>query len=97
MHIISQKKLRDFWLLHPDAEFDLRRWYLFAKKASWIEPADVKRVFSSASFLAHNRVVFNICGNKYRLVVKMIYESRWIYIRFAGTLQQYDRIDADTI
>jgi len=97
MHIISQKKLRDFWLLHPDAEFDLRRWYLFAKKANWAEPADLKRVFSSASFVANNRVVFNICGNKYRLVVKVIYGSRRIYIRFAGTHQQYDRIDVENI
>jgi len=97
MHIVSQKNLKDFWKLYPDAEFDLRRWYLFAKKACWLNPSEVKKVFSSASFVANNRVVFSICGNKYRLVVKMVYESRRIYIRFVGTHKQYDRIDVSSI
>jgi len=97
MHVISQKKLRDFWSLHQDAEFDLRRWYLFARKATWQSPSAIKAVFSSASFLGNNRVVFNIAGNKFRLVVKMGYESRRLYVRFLGTHQEYNRIDAETI
>lgn len=97
MHIISQKKLRDFWSLHTDSEFDLRRWYLFAKKAHRRSPAEIKAVFSSASFLSNNRVIFNISGNKFRLLVKMVYESGQIYIRFIGTHKDYDLIDPETI
>ncbi len=97
MHIISRTKLRDFWSLHLDAEFDLRRWYFFAKKAVWRQSAKVKTVFSSASFLANNRVVFNVAGNKYRLVVKMVYGPQRIYVRFIGTHQEYDRMDAANI
>ncbi|NLI79581.1 MAG: type II toxin-antitoxin system HigB family toxin [Candidatus Riflebacteria bacterium] len=97
MHVISQKKLRDFWSLRSDAGFDLRRWYLFAKKAHWRDPSDIKAVFSSASFLKNNRVIFHVSGNKYRLVVKMVYESQRAYIRFIGTHQEYDRIDPETI
>jgi mRNA interferase HigB len=97
MHIISRTKLQGFWSLHLDAEFDLRRWYLFAKKASWRKPAEVKAAFSTASFLSNYRVVFNIAGNKYRLVVKIAYSPQRVYVRFVGTHQEYDRIDAATI
>ncbi|MDD3148769.1 MAG: type II toxin-antitoxin system HigB family toxin [Candidatus Riflebacteria bacterium] len=61
---------------------------MFAKKACWLNPSDVKKLFSSASFVAKNRIVFNIFVNKYRLIVKMAFESRRIYIRFVGTHQR---------
>ena len=68
-----------------------------ARKGRWTRPSDIKAVFSSASFLANNRVVFNIAGNRFRLVVKMVYECQRIYVRFVGTHQEYDRIDAANI
>jgi len=97
MHIISQKKLREFWLKHPKAEFELRKWFLFCRKAQWKSPSDIKSVFSSASFLHNNRVVFNISGNTFRLVIKLAYQNRRIYVRFVGTHAEYDKIHADTI
>ncbi|MBF0544982.1 MAG: type II toxin-antitoxin system HigB family toxin [Candidatus Riflebacteria bacterium] len=97
MHIISQKKLRDYWHKHPETEFEIRRWYLFARKANWQTSIDVKRVFSSANFLQNNRVVFNLSGNKLRLVVKMIYEKQRIYIRFMGSHTEYDLISAESV
>ncbi len=97
MHVISQKRLRDFWLRHPRAESDLRRWYAFVRRVRWETPGDIKAVFSSASILANNRVVFNIGGNQFRLVVKMAYEAQRVYVRFVGTHAAYDDIDAANI
>jgi mRNA interferase HigB len=71
--------------------------HAFAKYASWSEPAEIKAMFSTASFLTNNRVVFNISGNKYRLVVKVEYRLKAIYIRFIGTHADYNKIDASTI
>jgi mRNA interferase HigB len=97
MRIISRKILREFWERHPEAQQVLRAWYADVKQADWKSPADIKRVYRHASFLAHNRVVFNIKGNTYRLVVTINYEFSLVYIRFVGTHQEYDRIDAATI
>jgi len=72
-------------------------WYDTAKKAEWSRPGDVKRQFRNASIIGGNRVVFNIAGNKYRLVVKFNYPYRLGYIRFIGTHRQYDQIDAEII
>ncbi|OQA11085.1 MAG: mRNA interferase HigB [bacterium ADurb.Bin374] len=97
MHIISQKKLRDFWTIQPKAELDLRKWYAFVRRCHWRNSADIKAVFATASFFRGNRVVFNIGGNNFRLVVKMVYQSFRVYVRFVGTHAEYDRIDAETI
>jgi mRNA interferase HigB len=97
MRIISRKILREFWERHPDAESFLRAWHADVKQADWKSPADIKRVYRHASFLVDNRVVFNIKGNTYRLVVMINYGFRIVYIRFVGTHQEYDRIDASTI
>lgn len=81
----------------PDAEQPLRSLYEEAKKATWQGPADIKTRYQHASLLAKNRVIFNISGNKYRLVVWIRYDKQIVFIRFVGTYAQYDRIDAQEI
>ena len=99
MRIIAQKALRDFWSRRGrgDAEQPLKSWYSFAKAANWQSPADVKTDYANASIVANNRVVFDIAGNKYRLVVEINYQSAMIFIRFVGTHREYDEIDVTTI
>ncbi len=87
MRIISRRTLREFWSkpAYRDAEQPLRAWFDEAQKAQWRRPQDVKDHYRNASFLANNRVVFNIGGNKYRLVVALRYDRGLAYIRFIGT------------
>lgn len=80
-----------------DSEQQLKAWLQEAKNAQWKTPQDIKDHYTSASFLKGNRVVFNICGNKYRLVVKVEYERAAIFTRFVGTHPEYDSIDVETI
>ena len=97
MRIIARKTLREFWESHPDAEETLRAWYHDVKHAEWKTPNDIRQVYAKASFVANNRVVFNICGNHYRLIVAVNYAFEVVYIRFIGTHRDYDQIDAATI
>jgi mRNA interferase HigB len=97
MRIISRRVLRESWIKHPDATTALQTWFHDVEQANWNSPADIKEVYRNASFVANNRVVFNIKGNHYRLVVVVIYQHGVVYIRFVGTHTQYDRIDATTI
>jgi mRNA interferase HigB len=97
MRIISRKRLREFWQKFPDAEQPLQAWFREASKADWKNPSAIKVMYGSASFVADNRVVFNIAGNKYRLVVKVNYPYRIMYIRFVGTHRQYDEIDVTKV
>ena len=97
MRIIAVGTLRDFWRKHHDAEIPLRSWYAGVSRASWHGPADVKAAYRNASFVANNRVVFNIKGNVYRLVVAVHYNRGMIFIRFVGAHRAYDKIDAATI
>lgn len=100
MRVIALSTLRAFWEGKPgyaDAREPTLAWYREALAADWRSPADVKRQFGTASILRDGRVVFNIGGNKYRLVVWINYPYRVIYVRFIGTHAQYDRIDAQTI
>jgi mRNA interferase HigB len=97
MSIIALGTLRDFWGKHADATEPLAAWYAIAPRSVWRSPADVKAAYSNASFVADNRVVFNIKGNDYRLAVAMYYDRQIAYIRFVGTHRQYDRIDATTV
>ncbi|WP_283434010.1 type II toxin-antitoxin system HigB family toxin [Neorhodopirellula lusitana] len=82
---------------NPRADQALKAWYAEAKSASWSQPADVKAAYGNASILKDGRVVFNICGNEFRLVAWINYEFFTIYIRFIGTHREYDQIDAQTI
>ena len=97
MRIIALGTLRDFWKSRRDAEVPLRSWCAVASRAEWRSPADVKDAYRNASFIANNRVVFNIKGNDYRLVAAVHYNRGMMFIRFVGTHRDYDRIDAATI
>ena len=97
MRTISRKPLKEFATRFPDAEDQLDAWFHEARKACWQIPADIKAKYGSASILKYSRVVFNICGNKYRLVVKINYKIGIIYIRFIGTHEEYDQIDAEVV
>ena len=99
MRIIARRTLREFWEGpgHQDSEAPLRAWFAEASKADWTTPADIKRQHRNASFVGNSRVVFNIGGNKYRLVVAIKYPSMMLFIRFVGSHAQYDRIDAEAI
>ena len=97
MRIISRKVLREFWERHPDPRQALQAWLADVKHADWSSPSEVKQTYRSASILPNNRVVFNIKGNQYRLVVAVNYAYGMVYIRFVGTHAQYDRIDAGMI
>ncbi len=81
----------------PEAKAELEAWHAEAKNAEWATPADVKSKYGNASILKDGRVVFNICGNRYRLVVWINYEYKTIYVRFFGTHKEYDAIDAGTV
>jgi len=100
MRIIALSTLKAFWEDQPeyaDAKDQTLAWYRHALKADWATPADVKEDFRNASILKDGRAVFNIAGNKYRLIVWINYTYKVIYIRFIGTHGQYDKIDAQTI
>jgi len=97
MRIIARRTLRAYWEQHPETEQALQAWYHDATEATWTSPADVKRLYVTASILPNNRVVFNIRGNQYRLVVAIKYAYGIVYIRFVGNHQEYDKIDATMI
>jgi mRNA interferase HigB len=100
MRVIALSALKNFWEENPECSDSMDpalAWYRFALKADWASPADLKRDFRSASILKDGRVVFNIAGNKYRLVVWINYSYRVVYIRFLGTHAQYDKIDVQSI
>ncbi|TNE59563.1 MAG: type II toxin-antitoxin system HigB family toxin [Alphaproteobacteria bacterium] len=97
MRIIARRILTDFSQNHADAKGALETWWLIAKKADWATPQDVKNQFPRASILADNRVVFDICGGNYRLIVKFNYEYRIGYVRFVGKHADYDAIDATRV
>ena len=97
MRVISRKTLRGFWEKHADAEQPLKAWFHETKAARWKSFTDIKARYRSADALPGNRVVFNIKGNSFRLVTKFNFEKQWIFIRFIGTHEEYNRIDANTI
>ena len=99
MHVISRKKLIEFYEQpgRQDAKGQIEAWYYETKRAQWESPTDVKAQYGSASVIGDNRVVFNIAGNKYRLIVRINYNSKPVFMRFVGTHQVYDTIDAEVI
>ncbi len=97
MQIVAVRFLIAFWEKNPDAEQPLKSWVEEAKKASWSQPAQIKEQYRSASILKNKRVVFNIKGNDYRLVVSVAYHYQAVYVKFIGTHKQYDAIDAETV
>lgn len=96
MQVIALRTLRRFWEKHPPAENPLRTWHSTVFQAEWTGPADIRAQFSSADFVADNRVIFNIGGNKYRLLVHVSYEYKAVLVKFVGTHAEYDEIDPAT-
>ncbi len=97
LRVVAKSTLRKFWELNPDSEQQLMAWYREATKAEWNSPNEIKAKYASASILKNSRVVFNICGNKYRLIVEINFTRKWVFIRFIGTHNEYDNIDANNI
>jgi len=99
LRIIARKTIREFWrdAAYRDSEQALKSWYAIASQADWVGPQDVKDQFRNASVIGNNRVVFDIAGNKYRLIVKFNYPYRMGYIRLVGTHARYDAVNAETI
>jgi len=95
--IVAKRTLRKFWGEHPDSKDYLETWYETVRAASWETPNEIKEFYSTVSILKNSRVVFNISGNKYRLIAKINYEKQWLFIRFIGTHREYDKINADKI
>ena len=97
MRVIAKKILRDYWEKQTDSKEQLKTWYQEASKAIWTSPIDIRSEYPKASILKSGRVVFNICGNKYRLIVQINYLRKWVFIRFIGTHEEYDKVNADKI
>lgn len=97
MRVIAKRTLRDFWKKHPDCEAQLKSWYRETEKSGWDNINELKKVYPSASILKDNRIVYNIKGNSYRLIVKFNFEYQICWIRFIGTHPEYDRINANEI
>lgn len=97
MRVIALGTLRKYWEANPDTEQALKAWYDEAKNAIWTTPNDIKAHYGSASIVANNRVVFNIKGNGYRLIVSVAYRFQAVYVKFIGTHAEYDAIDAATV
>ena len=97
MRVIAKKTLRDFWEIHNDCEQQLTSWFQETNKAIWKNPNEIKKEYPSASILNDNRIVFNIKGNNYRLIVKINYNYQMIWIRFIGTHAEYDKVNANEI
>ena len=97
MRVLKRKTLEDFWKKHANAKGPLEAWFAEVNKAQWNDTTDIKAKYGSADFVAGNRVIFNIGGNNYRLIVKVAYKPRIVYIRFIGTHAEYDKIDAETV
>ncbi len=99
MRVIAKSTLKKFWEQpqHADARGPLESWHDEAAHAAWRSPHDIKQRYRNASICGNNRVVFNIAGNKYRLVVEVQYQARIAWVKFVGTHAQYDRIKVETV
>lgn len=97
MNVVALKTLQAFWTKHPRAKGPLTTWYKLARAADWRTPQDIKDTFGSADFLADNRVVFDIGGNKYRVVARVSYTFKQVLVKFVGAHAEYDEIDAEVV
>lgn len=97
MRVIAKSTLRLFWEKYSDAEVPLKTWYKIVEKSNWKNTHEIKNTYGNASIVGNNRVVFNIKGNDYRIVIYIIFKLQKCFIRFVGTHDQYDAIDAKTI
>lgn len=97
MRVIAISSLKRFWEKHPDAEFALKEWYIKTCQAKWASLADMRKTFNSVDYVGSQRYVFNIKGNHYRLIAAVKFVPKLVYIRFFGTHEEYDKIDAKNI
>jgi mRNA interferase HigB len=97
MRVIARRTLQDFWKKHADAEGPLRAWFAEVSQAKWKSTADIKKLYATASIIDSQRIVFNIGGNKYRLVVKVWFAGKAVWIKFIGTHKSYDGVDVTTL
>ena len=97
MRVIANNILKKYWDKHANCRKELEEWHGIAQNSSWASPHDVKRIYPKASIMANNRVVFNIVGANFRLIVKFAYKTKIGYIRFIGTHKEHDQVDAETI
>lgn len=97
MKIVALSTLKAFWTKHPEAQRSLEAWYNVAREENWTTPQDIRDRYRSADFVGDRRVVFNIGGNHYRLIVAVAYRTGWVYVKFVGTHAEYDKVDASTV
>lgn len=97
MHVITKKRLKQFWERHPNTAGPLKAWFEHASRAEWRTPNDLRRDYGDDVILPDNRAVFKIKGNAYRLVVRIHYNTQTVFVRFIGTHSEYDKIDATKI
>ena len=98
MQVIAKRTLKLFWERHPHAETPLKVWFALVDKAVWTKPADVKSMFGmTVDFIGDNRLIFDIAGNKYRLVVYVAYQYKRVLVKFIGTHKEYDKIKPETV
>jgi len=97
MNVVTRRTLADFWAIHPQAEAPLSAWYAVVRAAEWKTPQDIRAQFNSADFVADNRVIFDVGGNKYRVVVRVSYTFKQVLVKFVGTHKEYDKIDPATV
>ena len=97
MRVIAKSTLRNFWEKHSDSQKQLKVWFYEARKANWKNHEEIKMMYPSASILRNNRIVFNIKGNRYRLIIRINFDYKIIWIRFIGTHEQYGKINAEII
>ncbi len=97
MRVISKKTLREFWDKHPNSQQALESWFHESKNADWKNSGELKQQYSYVSIINAERVVFNICGNKYRLIVAISYENGIVLIKFVGTHKEYNKVNAESI
>jgi mRNA interferase HigB len=97
VRVFSRSTINRFAVAHPDAREALRLWFHVAKAAAWKGPADIKKQYPKASIVNRERVVFDIAGNKYRLIAAIKYQGQAVFIRFIGTHAEYDKVDAATV
>ena len=97
MQVIARRTLRLFWDRQPQAQIPLRTWYAIVAQATWTTPTAIRAVFNSMDFIADNRVIFDIGGNKYHLIAHISYTYGRVLIKFIGTHAEYDKIDPETV
>jgi mRNA interferase HigB len=97
MNVVTRRRLREFWLIHPRAKGPLTAWHEVTRRATWRDSHEVRNDFGSADFISDNRVIFDVGGNKYRIVVRISYRYKQVLVKFVGTHAEYDKIDPATV